>query len=31
MYNQMVAIKLGMWAEAYAQNGCHPQGNSLPP
>ena len=24
MYNQMVAIKLGMWAEAYAQNGCHP-------
>ena len=27
----MVAIKLGMWAEAHAQNDCHPQGNPLPP
>ena len=26
-YRKLVAIKLGMWVEAYAQNDCHPQGN----
>ena len=30
-YSKLVAIKLGMWAEADAQNDCHPQGNHAPP
>ena len=27
MYNKLVAIKLGMWAKAYAPNDCHPWRN----
>ena len=29
--SRLVAFKLGMWAEAYAQNDCHPMRNPPPP